>query len=121
MEDVKRKFLPRFAALAKERIRHGLEIATAVEGDQAIDLARELHSLAGEAGLLGLGELLGLARAAEVAAMQLHASRVPSKRTALEQTLLELERAVAVIAREAALADADGEAQVPSQPSKRER
>jgi HPt (histidine-containing phosphotransfer) domain-containing protein len=119
MEDVKRKFLPRFAALAKERIRHGREIAASVEGDQAIDFARELHSMAGEAGLLGLGELLALARNAEVAAMQLHASRVPSKRTALEQALLELERAVAVIARDAA--DADADTKVPSQPSKRER
>ncbi|MDB5213793.1 MAG: hypothetical protein JWO86_1720 [Myxococcaceae bacterium] len=118
MEEVKRKFLPRFAALAKERIRHGLTIAQNVEGDQALDLARELHSMAGEAGLLGLGDLLALARNAEVAAMQLHAARVPSKRTALEQTLLELERAVSEVAREAA---ADGEAKVPSQPSKRER
>ena len=118
MEDVKRKFLPRFASLAKERICHGLAIAANVEGDQALDLARELHSMAGEAGLLGLGDLLALARNAEVAAMQLHAARVPSKRTALEQTLLELERAVSVVALEAA---ANGEAQIPSQPSKRER
>lgn len=118
MEDVKRKFLPRFASLAKERIRHGLVIAASFEGDQALDLARELHSMAGEAGLLGLGDLLALARNAEVAAMQLHASRVPSKRTALEQTLLELERAISEVAREVA---ADGEAKVPSQPSKRER
>ncbi|MDB4936303.1 MAG: hypothetical protein JWP87_3275 [Labilithrix sp.] len=119
MEDVKRKFLPRFAALAKERIHHGLTVAAAVEGDNALDLARELHSMAGEAGLLGLGDLLALARNAEVAALQLHAARVPSKRTALEQALLELERAVAVVAREAA--GTDGEAQIPSQPSKRER
>ena len=72
--------------------------------------------MAGEAGLLGLGELLALARSAEVAAMQLHASRVPSKRTALEQALLELERAVETVARDAVAADA--EARILSQPSK---
>lgn len=119
MEDVRRKFLPRFATLAEERIRRGLEVAAAIEGDQALDLARELHSMAGEAGLLGLGELLALARNAEVAAMQLHASRVPSKRTALEQALLELERAVETVARDAVAAAA--EARILSQPSKRER
>ncbi len=97
MDDVTRKFLPRFAALAKERIRVGLEVAAGTEGDKALDLARELHSMAGEAGLLGLGELLSLARAAEVAATQLHASRVPSKRTALEQALFDLHVAVSAV------------------------
>ena len=100
VEDIKRKFLPRFAALAKERISVGLEVATTVEGDQALVLARELHSMAGEAGLLGLTHLLSLARAAEVAATQLHGARVPSKRTALEQALLDLHTAVVDVERQ---------------------
>jgi HPt (histidine-containing phosphotransfer) domain-containing protein len=100
MEDVRRKFLPRFTALAAERIRVGLTVASNVEGDAALHLARELHSMAGEAGLLGLGELLTLARTAEVAATQLHASRVPSKRTALERALFDLHVAVTKIEKE---------------------
>lgn len=94
MNGVRRKFLPRFTALAQERIRGGLAVAAKAEGDQALDLAREMHSMAGEAGLLGLSDLLTLARVAEVAATQLHASRVPSKRTALERALLDLGAAV---------------------------
>jgi chemotaxis protein histidine kinase CheA len=100
MEDVRRKFLPRFTALAKERIRTGLKVAaTTTEGDEALDLARELHSMAGEAGLLGLSDLLTLARAAEEAATELHASRLPSKRTALEQALLDLHLAISDVER----------------------
>jgi HPt (histidine-containing phosphotransfer) domain-containing protein len=94
MEDVKRKFLPRFTALAKERIRQGLEIAATASGDDALHVARELHSLAGEAGLLGLAHLLPLARRAEEAATQLHASRDKPTRVALERALLDLHVAV---------------------------
>lgn len=121
MEDIKRKFLPRFAALAKERIRVGLEVAATVEGDQALVLARELHSMAGEAGLLGLTDLLALARAAEVAATQLHAARVPSKRTALQQALLDLHLAVATVERQIELADAEPSTSSSPGPSKSER
>lgn len=112
MEDIKRKFLPRFAVLANDRIRVGLEVAASVEGDQALVLARELHSMAGEAGLLGLTDLLSLARNAEIAATQLHASRVPSKRRALQQSLLDLHVAVAAV--ESQIEPGDGE---PSRPS----
>jgi HPt (histidine-containing phosphotransfer) domain-containing protein len=121
VEDIKRKFLPRFATLAKERIRVGLEVAAGVEGDQALVLARELHSMAGEAGLLGLGDLLSLARAAEVAATQLHAARVPSKRTALQQALLDLHLAVVTVERQLELAGAQPSTPSPSGPSKAER
>jgi HPt (histidine-containing phosphotransfer) domain-containing protein len=120
VEDIKRKFLPRFAVLAKERIRVGLEVASTVEGDQALVLARELHSMAGEAGLLGLTDLLSLARAAEVAATQLHASRVPSKRTALQQTLLDLLLAVATVERELEALGPPSTSS-PSRPSRPER
>jgi HPt (histidine-containing phosphotransfer) domain-containing protein len=116
VDDIKRRFLPRFAALAKERIRVGLDVAASLEGDQALVLARELHSMAGEAGLLGFTELLSLARVAEVAATQLHASRVPSKRTALQQALLDLQFAVVTVERQHP--DRDGEPSIPSRPSR---
>lgn len=99
MEDIARKFLPRFAALARERIRQGLKVAATIDGDEALHVARELHSLAGEAGLLGLSELLSLARTAEEAATQLHASRVEPKRLALERALLDLHLAVSEVER----------------------
>lgn len=102
MDDVRRKFLPRFTALAKERVRIGLRVASTLTtgGDDALHVARELHSLAGEAGLLGLGELLDLARRAEEAATRLHASRVEPQRVALESALLDLHSAVSAVERE---------------------
>jgi HPt (histidine-containing phosphotransfer) domain-containing protein len=99
MEEVRKKFLPRFIALAKERVQLGLKVAAASSGDEALHVARELHSLAGEAGLLGLGELLTLARRAEEAAIELHASRSASHRTAFEKALLDLHLAVSNIER----------------------
>lgn len=100
MDDVRKKFLPRFTALAKERIRVGMRVASTLSGDEALHVARELHSLAGEAGLLGLGDLLALARRAEEAATELHASRVEPRRVALEHALLELHAAVSSVERE---------------------
>lgn len=100
VDDIKRKFLPRFAILAKERIDKGLDVAMNADGDETLVLAREMHSMAGEAGLLGLPDLVVLARAAEVAATQLHGARVPSKRTALQRTLLDLHEAVVLVERQ---------------------
>jgi two-component system chemotaxis sensor kinase CheA/two-component system sensor histidine kinase and response regulator WspE len=107
MEDVKRKFLPRFVSLAKERIRAGLDVAQAdLRGEEALHLARELHSLAGEAGLLGFSELLSIARAAEEAATELHSRRTEERSQALKSALSELHVAVCRI-----------EDQIDSQPS----
>ena len=100
MYDVKKKFMPRFTELAKQRIRTGLRVAGYVAGDQALAVARELHSLAGEAGLLGLDDLVPLARVAEQAATQLHTAREEPQRVALEQALLHLHAAVRSVERE---------------------
>jgi HPt (histidine-containing phosphotransfer) domain-containing protein len=104
VDEVKKKFLPRFTALAKERIRLGLRVASTLSaaGDDALHVARELHALAGDAGLLGLNDLLALARGAEEAATQLHASRVESRRTDLERALLDLHSAISAVERELA-------------------
>lgn len=95
MEEVRRRFLPRFTALARERVAKARELAhTPIGGEEVQALAREFHSLAGEAGLLGLGDLIKVARAAEEAAVQLHDDRSSDRLSALKNALEVLERAL---------------------------
>lgn len=95
MDDVRQKFLPRFASLARERIARAKELAQErPKGEEALSLAREFHSLAGEAGLLGLGELIQLARAVEEAATQIHNDRSTERIANLREALASLERAL---------------------------
>jgi HPt (histidine-containing phosphotransfer) domain-containing protein len=72
-----RPFLVRFAELGAVRIREGRRTVEA--GADLASLAREMHSMAGEAGLLGMTEVMAFARAAEQAAHALAAS--PSRGT----------------------------------------
>jgi HPt (histidine-containing phosphotransfer) domain-containing protein len=66
MEELRRKFMPRFVAMGRERAQRARE---SCEG--RLDLAAaEMHALAGEAALLGLGEIDVLAREGERAARQ---------------------------------------------------
>jgi two-component system chemotaxis sensor kinase CheA len=100
MEEIRRRFLPRFAELARERITKGSEIAnSSLRGQEALQLARELHSLAGEAGLLGFTSVIKLARTAEEAATELHAQRSDTKASALTNALKELANAIDGIER----------------------
>lgn len=95
IEEIRRRFLPRFAELARERIERGAAIAEKAPRDQeALQLARDLHSLAGEAGLLGFGDLIKLARSAEEAATALHADRTPDRSRALADALGDLGTAI---------------------------
>lgn len=97
LEELQKKFFPRFAKLAQERIVEGRRIAHDLEGEGALHVARQLHSLAGEAGLLGLTDLVVIARAAEEAATQLHAERSPAMTEGLVAALGELETALGKI------------------------
>ncbi|MDB4943305.1 MAG: hypothetical protein JWP97_2839 [Labilithrix sp.] len=100
IEEIRRRFLPRFAELARERITRGVRIAQQSPRDQeALQLARDLHSLAGEAGLLGFGNLIKLARSAEEAATALHAERCPDRSRALADALDDLGTALDAIER----------------------
>lgn len=95
VDDVKRRFLPRFVALAKQRIQNGIDLTfSTLQGEEALHLARELHSLAGEAGLLGLSHLLAIARSAEEAAAEFHARRNDEQSHALRSALSELRDAI---------------------------
>jgi len=61
-------FRPQFSALAKTRVTAGMEAAMRRDHQVMVFAVRELHALAGEAGLLGLIEVVPLARAAELKA-----------------------------------------------------
>jgi HPt (histidine-containing phosphotransfer) domain-containing protein len=68
MDQLVKKFMPRFVTLARERLRGAIEAANASRFDRAEVLAHDMHALAGEAGLLGLEDVVTLAREAEQAA-----------------------------------------------------
>jgi HPt (histidine-containing phosphotransfer) domain-containing protein len=66
MEDLRRRFLPRFVRTGRERAQRAREAC----GTRLDLVAAELHALAGEAALLGLGDIDQLAREGERAARQ---------------------------------------------------
>jgi HPt (histidine-containing phosphotransfer) domain-containing protein len=65
MDELYARFLPQFVALARTRL--AAAIITAEQRDQATTttMMRELHTIAGEAGLLGLTAVVPLARDCE--------------------------------------------------------
>jgi HPt (histidine-containing phosphotransfer) domain-containing protein len=69
IEDIRGTFLHRFTSLARTRLAKSREAA----GDPALlgTAVRELHSLAGEAGLLGIADVVPLARRGEDLARKL--------------------------------------------------
>ncbi|HEU4732417.1 MAG TPA: Hpt domain-containing protein [Kofleriaceae bacterium] len=94
MEDLYAKFLPQFVELARSRV--GLAIKAAVERDLVAmaKVVRELHTLAGEAGLLGLHEVVPLARESELKAKALHAGRGDAEVEPLVAGLRQLEHVI---------------------------
>ncbi|MEM9491814.1 MAG: response regulator [Myxococcota bacterium] len=63
IEELRARFGPRFVATARERVRCSLELLSSTDG--SAQLVNELHSLAGEAAMLGLNELSDAAREGE--------------------------------------------------------
>lgn len=88
-----RSFVLRFADLSSARIREGRQSIVARSGDLE-RIARELHSMAGEAGLLGLTEVMAFARAAEQAAHALAASESTDRWGAMAAALDDVETAL---------------------------
>ena len=76
MEDLLRE-VPSAVRDARARPRVAMAITVATQRDHAAlpTLVRELHALAGEAGLLGLHDVVPLARDCELKAKALQASR----------------------------------------------
>jgi HPt (histidine-containing phosphotransfer) domain-containing protein len=90
LDEIHAMFLPQFSALANARVTRGLEAATQRDHQAMAFAVRELHALAGEAGLLGLVDVVPLARAAEGKAKQFCTSRSDADADALVTALTEL-------------------------------
>jgi chemotaxis protein histidine kinase CheA len=99
MEDLLATFMPKFTAIAKARVARSIELAEKRDPDAVTQIARELHSIAGEAGLLGISTVVALARAGEDRVRLLRKSRSDADLDALHASLLELQRAVDHVAK----------------------
>jgi len=94
MDDLNAKFLPQFLALARSRLAAAINAAVARDYLATTTIARNLHTLAGEAGLLGLHDVVPLARDGEQKAKSLGASRTDADAELLLDALRQLERAI---------------------------
>src|SRR5690349_21335550 len=97
-EDLAARFLPQFVALARSRVEAALAAVARRDHAAAATTVRELHSLAGEAGLLGLHDVIPLARDGEQKAKRLHVSRADADADALAAALHQLDRLIDGIA-----------------------
>jgi len=70
-EDIQATFMHRFTSLARTRVSHALDATSRRDPAALAVVVRDMHSLAGEAGLLGLAEVVPLARSGEDRARQL--------------------------------------------------
>jgi HPt (histidine-containing phosphotransfer) domain-containing protein len=100
MDDLFARFLPPFLALARSRVEVALAGAARREQAELAKSIRELHTLAGEAGLLGLSDVVPLARDCEKKAKELQASRTEADAEVLVDALRQLERVIESIAAE---------------------
>jgi HPt (histidine-containing phosphotransfer) domain-containing protein len=76
MDDLYAKFLPQFTELARKRMQNAYAAAERPDATALTTVMRDLHGIAGEAGLLGLAQLVPLARAAEDHAKRLRDGNV---------------------------------------------
>ncbi|HEX8789937.1 MAG TPA: hypothetical protein VF765_03230 [Polyangiaceae bacterium] len=95
MDELLAKFLPRFASLARERVQRATECVSSRKHEAAAEIAHDMHSLAGEAGLLGLEGVTTTARCAEEAARRFGDTREEDDANGLGECLEKLERALA--------------------------
>lgn len=98
MEDWLASFLPRFKESATTRVARTIEIAQQRDASAAVTIARDMHAVAGEAGLLGLAAIASLARAGEDQAKRLRSSQSTVDADALLALLTELKRAIELVA-----------------------
>ncbi len=90
-------FLPKFVATARQRITRSLEFATRRDHEIVPAIARELHAIAGEAGLLGIGTIVALARASEDHVKRLRATRSGGDFEVLLASLDDLKNAIELV------------------------
>jgi len=94
MDDLHSKFLPQFVVLARSRVALALKVTIERDHAAAPKVVRELHTLAGEAGLLGLHDVVPLARDSEQKAKDLHRTRADADADMLVAALQQLERVI---------------------------
>jgi HPt (histidine-containing phosphotransfer) domain-containing protein len=94
MDDLSAKFLPQFLELARSRLAAALQSAATRDHLATAATARNLHTLAGEAGLLGLHDVVPLAREGETRAKALGTSRSDADAESLVDVLRRLERVI---------------------------
>lgn len=94
MDDLHAKFMPQFLELARSRVAAALKAATARDHLAATTTARNLHTLAGEAGLLGLHDVVPLAREGEQKAKSMGASRTDADAELLIDALHRLQQII---------------------------
>jgi CheY-like chemotaxis protein/HPt (histidine-containing phosphotransfer) domain-containing protein len=99
LEELRARFRTRFIDTARARLRRCL--TRLGESSSAVDIASELHALAGEAAMLGFDDISVIARNGEAAARRWHAGSTAAH--------VECARVVRTLGREveALLADAD--------------
>lgn len=94
MDDLYGKFLPQFLVLARSRVAGAIKAAAERDHATTTKIVRELHTLAGEAGLLGLHDVVPLARDSEQKAKTLHVSRADADAETLVAALRQLEQVI---------------------------
>jgi HPt (histidine-containing phosphotransfer) domain-containing protein len=97
MDDLLSRFLPQFVKLARERIEAVITAAKQRDGELVKKAVRELHTLVGEAGLLGLSQVAGFARECENKAKQLQATHGEADAVGLIDALAELSRMIETV------------------------
>ena len=90
-DDIQTMFLHRFTTLARTRLASALDAASRRDHDAVAVSVRELHGLAGEAGLLGFADIVPLARAGEDKAKRMCAERTPEIAAELIDALRRIE------------------------------
>jgi len=94
MADLNARFLPQFVKLARSRLIQARAAAAERDPTAASTAAGGMHQLAGEAGLLGLQDVVPLARDCELRAKSLLASRAEADAELLAASLGQLERVI---------------------------
>jgi HPt (histidine-containing phosphotransfer) domain-containing protein len=97
MEELYAKFLPQFTELARERMQRAHAAAAQPDVPALTVVMRDLHAIAGEAGLLGLARLVPIARAAEEQAKRLRDAHPGTDAGSFIGALNELESALAAL------------------------
>lgn len=94
MDDLHAKFLPQFVDLARSRLALALKVTLERDYAAALKVVRELHTLAGEAGLLGLSDVVPLARDSEQKAKELNRTHADADADMLVAALQQLKRVI---------------------------